>query len=483
MKKFILASALCLSFLAPSIATAGEKPNFILILVDDLGYGDVGAFGNEVIRTPHIDKMAEQGVMLTSFYAQPACGPSRTALLTGCYPLRVATKDNTVLHHPVVHTDEITIAEILKEQGYATGCFGKWGLAMHRPENNFPDLMPTKQGFDYFFGTPASNDSILPLYRNDELIEPRSDMDTVTRRYTDEAIAFIKRNKEQPFFAYIPHTMPHTLLGASEAFRGRSERGLYGDVVEELDYSVGRILETVEQLGLADNTYVVFTSDNGAWYLEKHPKLSKLEDAGGSHGGSNLPLRGHKLSNWEGGVRVPFVAWAPGEIPPGTRSDTITRIFDLFTTFAQLAGAEIPDDRVIDGKDIAPILQGEKGAESPTNTFFYYNKTCLMAVREGDWKLRVPVPEKFVREWDVYFRDEDILPAHDQYALYNLRQDIGETTNVADDHPQVVRRLTALAEQARESIGDHDRIGTEARFFDPGDRRPDIKQTKEQAEP
>ncbi|OVE75308.1 N-acetylgalactosamine-6-sulfatase [bacterium E08(2017)] len=460
--------------LMASLFAAEQKPNFILIFVDDLGYGDIGCFGNEIIRTPNIDRMAEEGLMLTDFYVQPTCGPSRTALMTGCYPLRVATKDNTVNHHPVVHTDEITIAELLKGQGYATGCFGKWGLAGHHPKKIYPELMPNKQGFDYYFGTPASNDSTIDLYRNDTLIEENADMDTVTERYTDEAIKFIKKNKNKPFFAYIPHTMPHTLLGASKKFRGRSPRGLYGDVVEELDYSVGRILKTVEKLRLTEKTYVIFTSDNGAWYIEKHPKLMHLKDEGGSHGGSNKPLRGHKTSCWEGGVRVPFVAWAPGRIPEGKSSDEVTRSFDLYTTFARLAGADVPADRVVDGKDITPILHGEKNAKSHDNTFYYYDRTCLMAVREGDWKLQMPVPEEFAMKFHKYFLDEDIYK-YEQYALYNLRKDIGEKNNIAAENPDVVKRLRALAEKARDSIGDYNRIGKEARFFDSGVKRPDIK--------
>ena len=474
MKKQTVITALAGLLIASLASAETTKPNFILVFVDDLGYGDLGCFGNQVIRTPHIDQMAAEGLKLESFYVQPVCGPSRTALMTGCYPLRVATKDNTVRTHPVVHSKEITIAEVLKTQGYATGCFGKWGLSGHNPKRHDADVIPTKQGFDYYFGTPGSNDAIITIYRNEELIEDRGDMDTITERYTDEAISFIRKNKANPFFVYLPHTMPHTILGASETFRGKSARGLYGDVVEEIDYNVGRIVDEVKQLGLENNTYVIFTSDNGPWYLEKQPKLSTYRDEGGSHGGSNIPLRGHKTSCWEGGVRVPFVVWAPGRTPEGISSMEITRSIDLFTTFAKLAGADIPTDRVIDGKDISAILHGEEGAKSPSNTFYYYKKTCLMAVREGDWKLRVPVPERWAQDWAVYYRDEDLITNYDKYTLYNLKDDLGETTDVADKHPDVVKQLAALAEKARQSIGDHNRIGAEARFFDPGEKRPDV---------
>ena len=247
-------------------AGAAERPpNLVIIFTDDQGYQDVGCFGSPDIRTPRLDRMAEERMRFTSFYAQPICGPSRAALMTGCYPLRVAERGNIKNVHPILHSDEITIAEILKAKGYANGCFGKWDLAKHAQTGFYMDLFPTRQGFDYFYGTPTSNDRIANLYRNEELIEPKSDMSTLTRRYTDEAIGFMRKNKDRPFFVYLPHTMPHTRLDASPQFKGKSKRGLYGDVIEEIDFNVGRILDAVRELGVADNTYVLFTSDNGPW--------------------------------------------------------------------------------------------------------------------------------------------------------------------------------------------------------------------------
>ena len=248
--------------LTPLIA-AGERPNFVIIFTDDQGYQDVGCFGSPDIRTPRLDAMAKQGMKFTSFYAQPICGPSRAALMTGCYPMRVAERGHTKQVHPILHEDEITIAEVLKTKGYATACFGKWDLAKHAQSGFFMDLFPTRQGFDYFYGTPTSNDRVANLYRNEELIEPATNMATLTGRYTDEAIAFMKKHEKQPFFVYIPHTMPHTRLDASPRFKGKSKRGLYGDVIEEIDFNVGRILDALNDMKLAENTYVLFTSDNG----------------------------------------------------------------------------------------------------------------------------------------------------------------------------------------------------------------------------
>ena len=247
---------------------AAENPNFVVIFTDDQGYQDIGCFGSPDIRTPRLDAMAKQGMKFTSFYAQPVCGPSRAALMTGCYPMRVAERGHTKQVHPILHEEEITIAEVLKTKGYATACFGKWDLAKHAQTGFFMDLFPTRQGFDYFYGTPTSNDRVANLYRDEKLIEPASDMATLTQRYTDEAISFIRKNQDRPFFVYIPHTMPHTRLDASAKFKGKSDRGLYGDVIEEIDFNVGRILDALDELKLAENTYVLFTSDNGPWLIK-----------------------------------------------------------------------------------------------------------------------------------------------------------------------------------------------------------------------
>ncbi len=320
MKSII--QALISVLIASSICNAADqtRPNFVIIFADDLGYGDVGCFGGS-IKTPRLDRMAAAGMRFTSFYAQQICGPSRSALLTGCYPMRVAEKGNLKRTHPVLHDQEVTIAEILQERGYATGCFGKWDQAGHRQVGFEPKLMPNHQGFDYFFGTPSSNDARVDLYRNEELLEKSSDMSLLTQRYTNEVIEFIRKNKEQPLFVYYPHTMPHTKLGASADFRGKSPRGLYGDVVREIDHSAGRILDTIDELGLSKSTYVIFTSDNGPW-LSKNRK--RLDGTGPKdHGGSAGPLRSGKVSTWEGGIRVPTIVWAPGRIAPGTTCSSI----------------------------------------------------------------------------------------------------------------------------------------------------------------
>jgi arylsulfatase A-like enzyme len=262
--------------------------------------------------------------------------------------------------------------EILKEKGYATGCFGKWDLARHSQAKFEPDLMPNHQGFDYFFGTPTSNDSVVNLYRNEELIEPRTEMGTLTRRYTDEVLQFIERNKSRPFFVYLPHTMPHTRLAASDKFRGKSKRGLYGDVVEEIDAGVGRIVDLLRKENLADNTYVLFTSDNGPWLIKNQGKTDgfRLKD----HGGSAGPLRSGKVSTWEGGVRVPTVFWAPGRIEAGTVCPELASTLDVLPTFAAMAGAKSPEDRVIDGEDIQHLLDGRLDEADAGKIYYYYRR-------------------------------------------------------------------------------------------------------------
>ncbi len=468
-RKFLRAVAGGLAAWRASAALGGAarprepKPNFIVIFTDDQGYQDLGCFGSPRIRTPRLDRMAREGIRFTSFYAQTVCGPSRAALMTGCYPLRVAKKGNRVEVHPRLHTQEVTIAELLKGRGYATAAFGKWDLAGHSQTRFEPGLFPTRQGFDLFFGTPTSNDSTVHLYRNDQRVERNADMDTLTRRYTDEAMAFIQRHKDEPFFVYLPHTMPHTQLAVSKPFRGRSRRGLYGDVIEEIDWNVGRILDTVEKLGLAERTYVVFTSDNGPWAIK------------GKHGGSSGPLRGAKTSTWEGGLRVPCILWAPGRIPAGRVCDEIASTMDLLPTLAALAGASVPTDRVLDGHDIRPLMHGEPGAKSPTAAFFYYQHTHLQAVRAGRWKLHLPRPANppWTPNWARHIDPKDAIEIP-KPMLFDLDADIGEQRDVAADHPDVVARLLGLAERARDDIGDYNRVGRNARFFDPGPRRPDI---------
>jgi len=462
---------LCWSF--TPLAADEAKPNFVIIFTDDQGYQDVGCFGSPDIRTPRLDAMAKQGMKFTSFYAQPVCGPSRAALMTGCYPMRVAERGHTKQVHPILHEDEITVAEVLKTKGYATACFGKWDLAKHAQAGFFIDLFPTRQGFDYFYGTPTSNDRVANLYRNEELIEKSTNMATLTQRYTDEAIAFISKNQSQPFFVYIPHTMPHTRLDASAKFKGKSKRGLYGDVIEEIDFNVGRILDALAELDLADNTYVLFTSDNGPWLIKN--KNHADGHLAGDHGGSAGPLRSGKVSTFEGGVRVPTILWGPGRVPAGTTCDTIATTMDVMPTLAALAGADAPSDRVIDGKDIRHLLHGEFKKADPDKAYFYYLRVHLQAVRQGNWKLHLP-REKEPAGAAPFSHNTHIAPADrvgfDKPFLVDLKNDLGETTNVAADHPHVVERLLGLAEAMREDLGDYDHVGKNMRFFDSLELRP-----------
>lgn len=484
MSRFSILTVVCIAcFLlfgtlqSSSVAFGFEvsrKPNFIVIFTDDQGYQDLGCFGSPEIQTPNIDGMANEGMRFTDFYAQTVCGPSRAALMTGCYPLRVGKKGNNQNEiHPFLHTEEITIAEVLKDQGYRTACFGKWDLAGHRQRGYDEDLLPTRQGFDYFFGTPTSNDSVANLLRNDQLVEPKADMASLTKRYTDEALEFIQKNKDKAFFVYLAHTMPHLKLAASEQFKGDSPRGLYGDVIEEIDFNVGRILREIRMLGLEEDTYVIFTSDNGPWFLDRHPRLSKQKDMGGSHGGDAAPLRGHKTSTWEGGVRVPCVMWAPGRIPAGTVCSKIATTMDVLPTLAALAGGDAPTDRTVDGKDIVDLIHGKAGTNGPTEVFYYYAHTQLMAVRSDRWKLHLPRKVNTMKRWDIFHRESDIVD-FTKPLLYDLDQDPGELHNLAGQHPDKVEKLIELADRARNDIGDYDRIGKNARFFDPQPRRPDI---------
>ncbi|QDU35986.1 Arylsulfatase [Maioricimonas rarisocia] len=458
----------------PSAAQDDDRPpNFIVIFTDDQGYADVGCLGSPDIRSPRLDAMAAEGMKFTSFYAQPICGPSRAALMTGCYPMRVAERGNTKQVHPILHSEEVTVAEVLKQKGYATACFGKWDLARHSQADFFPDLFPTRQGFDLFFGTPTSNDRYVDLYRNEELVEPKADMATLTQRYTDEAIAFIQENATRPFFVYIPHTMPHTRLDASARFKGKSQRGLYGDVIEEIDFNVGRVIDALRELEIADNTYVIFTSDNGPWLI----KNKDFADGHlpGDHGGSAGPFRSGKVSTFEGGVRVPCIVWGPGRVPDGETCDLIASTMDILPTFAALAGAEVPDDRVIDGEDISHLMHGEFDQADPDRTYFYYLRVHLQAVRQGRWKLHFPREKEPVGA-APFSKNRHIGPADrvgfERPFLVDLERDPGETTNVAEQHPDVIRRLLARAEEMREDLGDYDRVGTNMRFFDLSNGRP-----------
>jgi arylsulfatase A-like enzyme len=417
-------------------------PNFIIIFCDDLGYGDIGCFGSKNHRTPNIDRMAKEGNRFTSFYVTSGvCTPSRSSLMTGCYPRRVnmhVNENNECVLFPVnktgLHTNEITLAEILKTRGYKTACIGKWHLGDQK------EFLPTNQGFDFYYGIPYSNDMgekqreinpPLPLLKNEKVIEAPVNQSNITKRYTEEVLKFIKTNKENPFFVYLPHTMPHNPVNSSEIFQGKSANGGYGDSVEEIDWSTGEILKTLKKEGLDKNTLVIFTSDNGAakkW------------------GGSNLPLSGWKGTTMEGGMRVPCVMRWPEKIPAGEICNNIAITMDLLPTFARLAGAKIPTDRIIDGKDIWLLMNGQC-KKSPHEVFYYYQKDQLQAIRSGKWKLHLPFALKR-RNWG-----KDIL--NQSLALYDLETDVAEKNNLADLHPDIVERLARLAEKTKSDLG-HD---------------------------
>lgn len=456
---------------------AAEKPNLILIFADDLGYGDLGCYGAEKIKTPHLDAMAGEGLRLTSFYAQAVCGPSRAALLTGSYPIRVAEPGNKKNQHTVLHPKEVTMAEILREAGYATGCIGKWHLgapSKDSPSGFDPATMPNGQGFDEFYGTPLYNGFTVEvadtkfrstILRNEEVVVPAVESwDEITQDYTREAVNFIGRHRDRPFFLYLAHNMPHIPLGASERFKGKSAGGPYGDAVEEIDWSCGEIVKTLRELGLAENTLVIFSSDNGPWVeTTKGMEPDGVPFIPRDHSGSADPLRGYKMLTWEGGLRVPCVVWWPGKIPAGSTSDAITSTIDFLPTFAALAGAEVPSDRILDGRDLTALLRDPANTTSPHEAFYYYCFTHLQAVRSGKWKFvrKRPAHPPWVG-WSGRFAGNAV----DELSLYDLEKDIGETTNVAAEHPEVLARLRQLAHEARMDLGDYDHTGSGARFFD-----------------
>lgn len=416
-----------------------DKPNVIIIFTDDQGYNDVGVFGSPLISTPNLDNMAKNGMKFTDFYsASPVCSPSRAALLTGSYPARVGV--NGVLWPNIpggLPNTELTIADMLKTQNYTTGCIGKWHLG------DKDQYMPTAQGFDMYYGIPYSNDmsvypqakvsenilfregmtidslrqdkwrgGVVPLTEQNEIIEYPVDQTTLTQRYTRKALDFIETNKEEPFFLYLAHSMPHIPLYASEAFKGKSKRGLYGDVIEEIDWSVGEILKTLEALNLDKNTLVIFTSDNGPWDLKN------------GHGGSAYPLRGFKFDTYEGGMREPMIAQWKGEIPANTVCSEITSTIDILPTLAYLTNSDLPK-KPIDGKNIWKLLSGKKSKSPHKKEGFYYHnkKSVLEGVRVDHWKLRV------VKE---------------QIELYNLKEDISESNNVASQNPKIVKKLQKM---------------------------------------
>lgn len=423
-------------------AETPAPPNLIVIYADDLGYGDLGCFGHPTLATPQLDRMAAEGLKLTQFYsAAPVCTPSRAALLTGRLPLRSGMCSNT---RRVLFPDsngglpdsEITLAEVLKGQGYATACIGKWHLG------HLPQFLPTRHGFDSYFGVPYSNDMDrvaeapkgraafqeprseywnVPLMRNEQIIERPADQTTLTRRYTDEALRFIREHRDRRFFLYLAHSMPHVPLFRSPQFADRSRRGLYGDVVEEIDASTGQVLELLRQLKIDRQTLVVFCSDNGPWLI--------FNEQGGSAG----LLRDGKGSTWEGGVREPTICWWPGQIEPGRTSAELGSTMDLFATMHKLCGAELPADRVLDSYDLTPVLLGQ-GA-SHRKTVFYYRGYQLMAVRHGPWKAHFQTQASYGQPAPV---------RHDPPILYHLERDPGEQWDVAAQQPEVLATIRQL---------------------------------------
>jgi arylsulfatase A len=440
----------CIGVVASAHA-ADRPPNVVLIFVDDMGYGDVGCFGSKGAPTPNIDRMAREGVRLTDFYvAQAVCSASRAALLTGCYNVRVGILGALGPNAKVgLNPDEFNMARMFKSKGYATAIFGKWHLG------HVPQFMPWNQGFDQYAGLPYSNDMWprhpenpkayppLPLYEQDKVVETNPSMDKLTGFYTRHAVRFIDENKDKPFFLYVPHTMPHVPLGAGPDFKGKSGHGLYGDVVSELDWSVGQICDAIKRNGLDDNTLVIFTSDNGPWTTY------------GDHAGSSGGLREAKGTSFEGGIREPFVARWPGKIPAGAVVHEPAMTIDLLPTFAKLIGVELPKDRVIDGMDAWPLLSAQPGAKSPHEAYYIYWGEHLEAVRSGKWKLHFPHDYRETPK----VRATGGTPSkagkgHIDLALFDLDADPGETTDVAKDHPDVVKHLEQLADAMRKDLGD-----------------------------
>ncbi len=449
------------TLVASSIYAEAQKPNFIIIFTDDQGYQDLGCYGSLNIKTPRIDQMAKEGIRFTDFYAQTVCGPSRASLMTGCYPMRISRNDNGDKVHPKMSLDEVTIAELLKPMGYQTCMIGKWDLAGHSQDRFNHDLLPSKQGFDHTFITPGSNDNKINLMRNGKMIEKNTDMSTITKRYTDEALKFIENSADNPFFIYLAHSMPHVKLAASKDFLGKSEAGLYGDVIEEIDYNVGRILDLLKAKNLDDNTYVILTSDNGPWHLGDSPHhLKRIGKNAIEHGGSAKPLRGAKTATWDGGLRVPCIMRAPGKIPAGLETDTVAATIDILPTIAKLAGTVAPDDRVIDGIDISTIIHGKQ--QKLERPYFFYQHDGLQAVRKGKWKLHIPTEGSVIKSWQPYSKPEDRI-IFTKPALFDLSNDIGETKDIAASNPEVVAELMKLIDWAKADIGHLNKRGKNAR--------------------
>ncbi len=437
---------------------SSKSPNFIILFADDMGYGDMGTYGHPTIKTPNLDRMAAEGQKWTNFYVGASvCTPSRAALLTGRLPIRsgmAGEPPNRVLFPDSqrgLPQPEITLAEQLKKAGYGTACIGKWHLG-HKKE-----YLPTNNGFDYYYGIPYSNDMDVapetfryyqgywnfwkqaperketatfnvPLMRNTEIIERPADQHTITRRYTEEAIRYIQDHKEKPFFVYLAYNLPHVPLFASEDFEGKSKRGLYGDVVEEIDWSAGQILAMLKREGLAENTIVIFTSDNGPWLPM------------GLEGGSAGLLKDGKGTTWEGGMREPCLFWSPARIKPGVITELGTTM-DLFTTFSQLAGVPIPDDRIVDGLDISPVLFEEK--PGPRQEVFYYRGRDLFAVRVGAYKAH------FITQGGYGPPEKTV---HNPPLLFNIDEDPSENYEISADHPEIIEQMMAVVKAHNDKL-------------------------------
>ena len=413
----------------PKQTEKNDLPNIVYILADDLGYGDIGCFGAKDIATPNIDNIAKEGIQFTSFYsASPVCSPSRAGFLTGRLPQRMGIDG---VFFPESFTgmppQEVTIAEMLKEKKYATGIIGKWHLGHRRK------FLPLQQGFDSYFGIPYSNDMASVVYmRGNDVVDYHVDQHYITQRYTKEAVSFIRQHKDQPFFLYLAHNMPHVPIYASEKFMGTSQRGLYGDVVQELDWSVGQVIHTLDSLHLLDNTLVVFSSDNGPWLAMKQ------------FGGSAGILREGKFYTFEGGMRIPTVAMWKGHIPKGIVHKNMASQMDWFPTFAKISGIPLPDSLVLDGRDISSILyQNEERADS---TYLYFNGSDLQCFREGKWKVKKPFAGYPGSSW------KNASPPHDS-LLINLQDDPGERVNLFDKYPDKARNLFKEMHEKQKDMG------------------------------
>jgi len=455
-----------------STAKADTPPNIVIIFADDLGYGDLGCYGSKQNPTPRLDRLAREGIRFTNFcVAQAVCSASRTALLTGCYPNRLGILGalNPKSRHGIADR-ETTLAELLKKRGYATAIYGKWHLGHH------DRFLPTRHGFDDYYGLPYSNDMWpkhpeskaakdfppLPLIEGTKTIALSPDQRQLTTSYTDRAVRFIAANKHRPFFLYVPHTMPHVPLHVSEKAAGKTGRGLYADVIAEIDSSAGRILDALTEHALTERTLVIFSSDNGPW-------LSY-----GNHAGSAGPFREGKGTTWEGGVRVPCIIRWPQKIPAGAVCHELAATLDVLPTMAKLVGAPLPPHR-IDGRDIWPLISGQPGAKTPHDAYYYYWGEHLQAIRSGPFKLAFPHEYRSLTATP----GKDGKPAgymnvKTDQSLYNLATDPAEKHNVAGQHPDVVARLEKLADVARADLGDSARK-QRAAGFRPPDRLPDTK--------